>query len=73
VKALTLSGHGIALLPIYGSSTEIESGKLIRVLPAWHSRIAPLHLVYPGQKFVAPKVRAFVEMALEFLKRAFQE
>ena len=40
VKMLALSGNGIALLPSYGSTSEIESGKLIRILPAWHSRIA---------------------------------
>lgn len=73
VKILALSGNGIALLPSYVCSNEIASGKLIRVLPAWHSRIVPLHLVYPGQKFVAPKVRAFVDMALAVLKRTFPE
>jgi DNA-binding transcriptional LysR family regulator len=73
VKILALSGNGIALLPSFVCREEIGNGKLIRVLPAWHSRIAPLHLVYPGQKFVTPKLRAFVELALDVLKRTFQD
>jgi DNA-binding transcriptional LysR family regulator len=73
VKALALAGNGVALLASHMCSSEIARGKLVRVLPAWHSRIVPVHLVYPGQKFVAPKVRAFVDMAVVELKRAFQE
>jgi DNA-binding transcriptional LysR family regulator len=73
VKALALSGNGVALLPSHVCSSETAGGKLVRILPAWHSRIAPVHLVYSGRKFVAPKVRAFVDMAVAGLKRAFQE
>jgi len=72
-KALALSGNGIALLPSYICRNEIRSGRLIRILPEWRGRVDTLHLVYPGQKFVAPKVRAFVDMASDALKRMFEE
>ncbi len=73
VKTLAVSGQGIALLPSHVCGAEIANGRLARILPAWRSRVAPVHVVYPGRKFVAPKVRAFVDMALVELKRAFQE
>ena len=72
-KALALSGNGVALLPSYICRNEIRSGRLIRILPEWRGRVDTLHLVYPGQKFVAPKVRAFVDMASDALKRMFEE
>jgi DNA-binding transcriptional LysR family regulator len=72
-KALALAGNGIALLPSYICHAEIRSAKLIRILPEWRGRVDPVHLVYPGQKFVAPKLRAFVDMASGVLKRVFEE
>jgi DNA-binding transcriptional LysR family regulator len=72
-KALALAGNGIALLPSYICRNEIRSAKLVRILPEWRGRVDALHLVYPGQKFVAPKVRAFVDMASVVLKRMFEE
>ncbi len=73
VKQLALAADGIAMLPAYMASAEIKTGKLVRVLPDWRSRMVPLHLVYPGQKFVPPKVRAFVDWALEGLRGEFGE
>ena len=70
-KALALAGKGVALLPSYVCHGEIRSGRLVRVLPEWRARTDPVHLVYPGQKFVAPKVRAFVDMAYDTLKLVF--
>ncbi len=72
-KALALAGKGVALLPSYVCHAEIRNGKLVRVLPDWRARTDPVHLVYPGQKFVAPKVRAFVDMAYDTLKLVFRD
>jgi len=73
MKALALSDMGIALLPTYACRAEVKSGKLIRVLPGYHAKIDPVHLVYPGQKFVPPKLRAFIEIADAIFKRALQD
>src|SRR3569832_2101793 len=73
MKALALSDMGIALLPTYACRAEVKSGKLIRVLPGYHAKIAPVHLVYPGQMFVPPKLRAFIEIADAIFKRALQD
>lgn len=73
MKALALSGMGIALLPTYACRAEVKSGKLVRVLPGHHAKLDPIHLVYPGQRFVPPKLRAFIEIADAIFKRALSE
>lgn len=71
-KTLCVAGYGLALLPTFACHPEIESGALVRVFPEWASRSDPIHIVYPGQKFVDPKVRAFTTVAAEEFKRILQ-
>lgn len=73
VKALALAGQGVALLPIYLVRKEVRAGKLEQVLPTWHSRTDDVYLLYPQQRFVQPKVRAFVTEAHDALKDVFTD
>ena len=73
VKALALSGKGVALLPTFACHLEVKNGSLIRILPEWRAKADPVHLVYPGQRFVAPKVRAFLDIAFDVLKQLLRE
>ncbi|MBN2872565.1 MAG: LysR family transcriptional regulator [Halothiobacillaceae bacterium] len=68
VREMILAGDGIGLLPTYDCRAEVESGRLVRVLPDWHARADLIHLVYPWQRFVPPKLRAFIDIAAEELK-----
>ncbi len=72
VKLLTLKGDGIALLPTHLCYPEIQAGKLVRILPDWRTAINPVHFVYPAQRYVTPKLSAFMEMALDALKKSFE-
>ena len=63
VKQLAVSGTGIALLPTFYCLSEVETKQLVRILPEWHSNLSPVHFVYPAQKFVLPKVSAFISLA----------
>lgn len=65
IKALAVSGNGIALLPTFACLNEIKDRKLIQILSEWSVFSDPIHLVYPRQKFVPLKVRAFVDVATE--------
>lgn len=67
VYEAALSGAGIALLPRTAVEPEIDSGRLVRVLPAWRSPGGSLWAVYPSRRHLAPKVRAFLDflVALE--------
>lgn len=68
VRAMALAGAGVALLPWYLCREECAKGSLVRVLPNWHAKSDPIHIVYPRQRFVPPKLRAFVDMAADELR-----
>lgn len=61
VRDFVLSGDGLALMPHFICSEEVEAGRLKVVLKDWLRSVGPIHVVYPGQRFVLPKVRAFVD------------
>lgn len=67
IKALTISGQGISLLPTFLCYSDVKAGKLVRVLNNWKTDPRPVHFVYPPQKFVAPKIKAFIEVASEII------
>ena len=67
IRAMTLAGEGVALLPAYLCRAECAAGSLQRLLPAWHAKADPVHLVYPRQRFMPPKLRAFIDLAGEVL------
>lgn len=72
IKALTVSGQGIALIPTFLCVNEVKSGKLVRVLGNWRSNFRPVHFVYPPQKFVSPKIKAFIDVASDLIKDSLQ-
>lgn len=72
VKDLVLMGEGIGFMQSFFCGPEIKSGKLVRLLPGWRSEQTPVHFVYPAQRFVSPKLKAFMEMALEPLRIALE-
>lgn len=66
VKALAILGVGIAWLPRFLVARECAAGELIEVLPTWRMKTArAFFFVYPGQKYTSPKLRAFIETAIE--------
>jgi DNA-binding transcriptional LysR family regulator len=69
LRSLAVLGNGIAFLPGFLCAEEAKQNKLVRVLPHWHGGISPISLVYPAQRFVAPKVRAFIAVAEEMWKK----
>ena len=55
------SGIGIALIPEFVCTADLDAGRLRRVLPDWCSSVTPVHAVYPTARHLSPKVVAFVE------------
>jgi len=65
-RALLLSGEGIAWLPDFLAQDAAQAGTLVPVLPQWRPKEqAAFYLVYVGRKFGLPKVKAFIQTALE--------
>lgn len=69
LRGLAALGDGIVLLPSFLCAGEEAQGKLVRVLPGWHGERVCLSLLYPAQKYVPAKVRAFITVTDEVLKR----
>ncbi|MEL7343595.1 MAG: LysR family transcriptional regulator [Pseudomonadota bacterium] len=60
-RAFLLADAGIGLLPDF--LARAAGAPLIRVLGTLESKSTPIHFVYPAQRFVAPNVRAFIDLA----------
>lgn len=66
-----VSGLGIAYLSTYLMTNEIESNKLIQLLPEWKATVdLPIYAVYPRRKYLAPKVRCFIDFMAERMAQA---
>jgi len=61
IKEATLRGFGLGVLPNFLIQEEVKNHELKVVLPDWTVKGDPIHLVFPGQKFVSPKMREFID------------
>ncbi len=69
IKIFAVRGEGIGCFPGFICEDEIEKGKLVRVLPKWYFGDGHFSLVYPAQRFVSPKIQAFIKAAAEMRER----
>jgi DNA-binding transcriptional LysR family regulator len=65
LRMAALSGHGLALVPLFLVDADLEAGRLCRVLPEYFDLSRSVYAVYSGQQPVSPSVEAFVEF-IEF-------
>ena len=61
------AGMGIAQMPLAVLPPYLETGELEIVLADWCVDPIPLHVVYPENRHVSAKVRAFVEWVAELI------
>ena len=67
VREGVVAGLGIAVIPAFAFSNEIESGKVQVILKDNEPRQLPMNAVYPSRRFVPLKVRAMIDyLAHEF-------
>jgi DNA-binding transcriptional LysR family regulator len=63
---LVLTGTGITLLPGYIAGKDLREGRLTALLADWEIESgSSLHVVYLPTRYLAPKVRVFVDFLLE--------
>jgi DNA-binding transcriptional LysR family regulator len=60
-----LAGRGIALLPLFSIGTALKSGKVKRLLTEFPTDDVSLHVVYPQNRHLSPKVRVLVDLMAE--------
>jgi DNA-binding transcriptional LysR family regulator len=67
---LALAGLGIAIFPEFACVDDLRKGRLVSVLDEWVVEVGGVWLVHARAKFLAARVRTFVELAVDRLGRA---
>lgn len=62
-------GFGIARALSYQAAPDLETGTLRRILGDYEPEQVPVQLVFPSARHMAPRVRAFVDFAVEEFSR----
>lgn len=65
VRDALLRSLGIGPLPLLIAADSVASGRLVPVLPGWRPPPVAVHAVYPSSRYLSPKVRAFVDLAVQ--------
>lgn len=63
IRNLLVAGQGVARVPSYAVGEDIKQGRLRTVLANYESEPLGLHAVYPHSRYLAAKVRSFVDFA----------
>jgi DNA-binding transcriptional LysR family regulator len=64
VRDALLRSLGIGQLPLLIAMEGLAAERLVPVLPGWQLPRMPVHAVYPSNRYLSPKVRAFIDLAL---------
>lgn len=65
VAAMMAAGAGIGVLPDFVAAPYVAEGRLVRVLSDWAVPPATLSLVWLRSRHLAPRIRAFIDLAAE--------
>lgn len=63
-----VNGMGIAILPTFIIGDEIRNGRAKIIMSDWNTSEADISLLYPSNKHLSAKVRAFVDLAADHFK-----
>jgi DNA-binding transcriptional LysR family regulator len=62
LKLAALNSQGVLLQPSFNVGAELRLGHLVQVLPDYDAGALGVYAVYPNRKYLAAKVRSFIEM-----------
>lgn len=63
---LAVAGSGIVQAPCFILAPMISRGLLVRLLPDWHGRRLPIHVVYPTRRHLSAKVQAMTNFLIQW-------
>lgn len=67
--ALALQGFGMVQAARFMAIPHIEKGELVEVLKQWKPAALPISVLYPQNRHLSPKVRAFTDWAAELFSQ----
>lgn len=65
LRAAAVAGQGIVLHPYELLAEEIAAGRLARLLPGYEPVARPLHVLYAPDRRMTPKLRSFLDFAVQ--------
>lgn len=68
-RAAALADQGLIYQPAFLVGPDLQSGRLVEILPQYKGPVLDIHAVYPSRRHVSGKVRAMVD----FLVEAFRQ
>ncbi len=63
-----LGGAGLVQLHSYMAEPYLASGRLVQVLARFAAVGPPISVLFPSNRHLAPKVRAFIDFVVEILR-----
>lgn len=67
-RDLVMAGHGIAFLPSFAITDDINKGRIKRLLPEYASEPIGIYAVYQHRKHLSAKIRLFIDEMNENFK-----
>lgn len=68
VRDAAIDGLGVAQLPRIVAAAAVQAGQLRPLLADWAPPSAPVHAVFASARYLTPKVRAFIDLAVEAMR-----
>jgi LysR family transcriptional regulator, regulator for bpeEF and oprC len=62
-----LAGLGVLQLVRNMAQPHLDDGSLVPLFPDWHFDVLPIHVVYPPNRHLSTKLRAFVDWLVELM------
>lgn len=66
IQRLVLNGAGIACISGYLCAPDLDSGRLIHLLPDWQLPSLDVHAVFPSNRELSSTIRAFIDHVVAF-------
>ena len=68
VRDAAVGGLGIAQLPLIVAAPAVHAGQLHPVLTDWSPPAVPVHAVFASARYLTPKVRGFIDLAVDAMQ-----
>jgi DNA-binding transcriptional LysR family regulator len=69
MRSAALLGLGVAMIAKADALANLESGELIRLIPAWYADAGPISIYYANRTLLPSKTRVFIDFLTEVFQR----
>ncbi|MBY5387842.1 LysR family transcriptional regulator [Rhizobium leguminosarum] len=69
MRSAALLGLGVAMITKADALAYLESGELIRLIPAWYADAGPISIYYANRTLLPSKTRVFIDFLTEVFQR----